>query len=283
MNNVKVQNLLQMGYVLLKTAKINSWQLDVRILLSFATNFSQEKLIGYPELIIPQDEAAKFLDLINRRCRREPISHLIGKREFYSLEFKVSNKTLDPRPDSETLIDTALALFKDKYQPLRILDLGTGTGCLLLTLLKLFPNATGIGVDISPEAISIAKTNCQNLLLETRGQFLVQYWGKGLTDQFDLIISNPPYIKDREIPNLAPEVAVYEPLLALQGGEDGLDCYREIAPYLLPLLNKDGYVILECGEAQQDDVSRILQQFHMVNNTYYQDLTGRVRCIVTSN
>lgn len=265
---------------LLQTAKVDTPSLDSRILLEYVTGKSRETITGYPETELTDTEYKNFLALIERRAAREPVSHLIGKREFFGLEFKVTRDTLDPRPDSETLIEQALKLFPDKQSPLRILDLGTGTGCLLLTLLSQFPQATGIGVDIHPPALAIAKENSINLGLEKRTRFVLQCWAQGIDEQFDLIITNPPYIKKADLPLLQPEVFLHEPHIALEAGEDGLACYRAIAPTIAPLLKDDGFVILEFGHKQENPLSALLTEHHLETIAYGSDLASIIRCIV---
>lgn len=267
---------------LLKAAEISTYHLDSRILLEYSTGKSRETIAGHPEIELTIEETQLFFTLIKRRAAYEPIAHLIGKREFWGREFKVTHNTLDPRPDSETLIEQALKLFPDKNAPLRILDLGTGTGCLLLTLLKEYPFAKGIGVDIHFPALKVAQENTLNLGLEKRVQFILQCWAAGIKGCFDLIISNPPYITSADLALLQPEVSLYEPHIALEGGIDGLDCYRMIAPSLSPLLSDEGYAILEFGCGQETDISTILMTHQMQPILYSSDLGGIIRCVVAN-
>ncbi len=265
---------------ILKTAGISSYLLDSRILLEYVTGKTREFITGYPETPLAFDDAKTYQILIARRAAHEPVSHLTGKREFWGREFNVTADTLDPRPDSETLIEQALNYFPDRAAPLRILDLGTGTGCLLLTLLAEFPHATGIGVDRHFPALKVAYRNSYNLALEKRGRFILEYWGSGIDGTFDLIISNPPYIKSADLTVLQPEVFLYEPHIALEGGMDGLVCYHALMPDISRLLAEDGYAVLEFGCGQENALSEILVTHHLQPLSYGKDLAGITRCVV---
>lgn len=277
-----IRETLNEARALLRSVGIPTYQLDSRVLLEHATGKTREIIAGYPETLLELEEQEIFFTLIKRRASYEPIAHLTGKREFWGREFIVTRDTLDPRPDSETLIEQALKLFPDKNTPLRILDLGTGTGCLLLTLLAEFPSAQGIGVDISDAALHVAKKNSSNLGLEKRVQFTLQCWASGIDGSFDLIISNPPYIKSADLTLLQPEVSLYEPRIALTGGIDGLDCYRAIAPDIARLLSDSGYAILEFGLGQETAISEILLTHHLQPISYGIDLAGIIRCVVAN-
>jgi release factor glutamine methyltransferase len=258
-----------------KLIHIESPRLDARLLLQAACNLTHEQIIAYPDKIIYSEI---FDCYVNRRAANEPVSHILGKREFYGYEFKVTKDTLDPRPDSETLIEAALEIFPNNDTPLNILDLGTGTGCLLLTLLKLFPRATGLGIDISEAALEIARFNCQKLNLSAR--FIHNNWLENLAEKFDLIISNPPYIKISDEQNLAAQVKDYEPHLALFGGDDGLSCYLEIAKNLSFVLKPNARVILEFGIGQENEIAKILRQYELEILGYRKDLAGITRCLI---
>jgi release factor glutamine methyltransferase len=217
--------------------------------------------------------------VVCRRLAREPVSRILGTRDFWKSCFKLGKDTLDPRPDSETLIETAL-----KYVPQgahRVLDLGTGTGCLLLSLLQEWPAASGVGVDISEGATEIAKENAQDLGLDHRARFVTGHWESFQTDSpFDVLISNPPYITEAEIKTLAPEVAQYDPLRALSGGKDGLDCYRSIIKTAKNWLKPGGWLFFEIGHRQGKTVKDLLEQggFHVLQTV--PDLAGNDRCTV---
>lgn len=222
---------------------------EARLLLAHALGLTQNDLIREPNRRI---DPTAYHALLARREAHEPIAHLTGQREFWSLTFQVSPATLIPRPDSETLIEAALAAFANRKPPARILDLGTGTGCLLLALLTEFPDAFGIGVDIAPEAAALAHTNATALGLRHRAAFLAGNWTDPLSGTYDLIVSNPPYIPAGDIRALMPEVAEHEPLAALDGGADGFDAYRTIIPAIERHLSPDGVGVLELGIHQSD-------------------------------
>lgn len=226
------------------------------------------------------DDSVKLKDYVRRRLAGEPVSRILGEREFWSLPFKLSPATLDPRPDSETNIEAALKNISDHQQTLRILDLGTGSGCLLLSLLHELPNATGVGVDLAPEAVKTAQENARHLNLSKRAEFMISRWGDQLTEIFDLVISNPPYIPSPEIETLMPEVRAYDPRLALDGGDDGLEAYRQLALCIPPLLNPenpDALVILEIGKGQEDAV-RDLMPLRCTERKA--DLAGIIRTLI---
>lgn len=219
-------------------------------------------------------------DFINRRRQKEPVSKIIGKKGFWALEFNVSTDVLDPRPDSETLIESVLKYFPNKNQYLEVLDIGTGSGCLLLSLLFEYKKAKGIGVDISKEALNIANGNKENLPAEfIKKSFFDDDFIKGLS-QFDIIVSNPPYIKRSDIIQLDEAVKNYDPLLALDGGEDGLDAYRAISKRIYPILKPNGMIFFEVGQRQEDDVIFLMEKeaFQFVEKI--KDLGGIVRVLV---
>lgn len=259
-----------------------SASLDAELLLAYVLQITREKIIGYPEREISDSELQKYNALVERRIAREPMSHILGIREFWGREFKVNKHTLDPRPDSETLVQAALELVPDKDKVLNIIDFGTGTGCLLLTLLAELPAAKGVGVDISEDALAVAKDNSRNLGLAKRSHFIVSSWGNEVQSKFDLIISNPPYIKSSDICGLEPEVAEYEPKGALDGGASGLECYKDLAPHIASLISDNGFVVLEFGMGQQTDVRNIMENVGLTFVAFKQDLAGIIRCAVFS-
>ena len=224
-------------------------------------------------------EAAAFDAALARRCTREPMSYILGVREFWSLDFAVTPAVLDPRPDSETLIEAALAELSDKSRPWRILDLGTGSGCLLLALLSELPNATGLGIDASRRALGVALANAARLGLAGRAQFAERDWTQGIKGMFDVIVANPPYIPSAEIDTLQAEVARHEPREALDGGPDGLDAYRVILPALTRPLAEDGIAVLEFGMGQAAAVAEMAQNAGF-SVTIRRDWGGRERSLV---
>jgi release factor glutamine methyltransferase len=232
-------------------------RLEARLLLAHALGVSQNDLIRDPNRRV---DTGGYASLVSRRAAREPLAHIIGQREFWSMAFQVSSATLIPRPDSETLIEAALAAFAKRSPPRRIIDLGTGTGCLLLALLSEFPDAFGIGVDVSPDAAAVARANAARHGLTERAAFVVGDWTSAISGRFDLIISNPPYIAACDIPNLMPEVAWHDPWQALDGGLDGYDAYRTILPAIAHHLEPDRLAILELGAGQANYVTDLARE-----------------------
>ncbi len=261
----------------LAAAGIEDARREARLILALALGIEPVSVTGYPERPVP--DPGPFEALIARRARREPLSHLTGRREFWSLEFETGPATLDPRPDSETVVAAALAAVADPNAPLRLLDLGTGTGCLLLALLHELPKAAGLGIDASPEALAVADRNAARLGLEPRVKFGGGNWGDSLDGPFDLIVCNPPYIPSAEIAELAPEVAVFEPRVALDGGPDGLGAYRALAPDVARLLAGDGMAILEIGAGQRRAAEQIVVSQGLVVTGISHDLAGHERCL----
>jgi len=277
---VTINTALQTATRRLQAAGIDSARLDARLLLGEVLKVASTDLVAYPERPLTPREDDRFLDLVARRCRRQPLSQLLGRREFWGLNLRVTADTLDPRADSETLIEAALAEIGDRSRSLRLLDLGTGTGCLLLALLRELPTATGLGVDRSEAALAVARANAADLGLADRAAWRCDSWGGNLTESFDLVISNPPYIPSAEIDRLMPEVARYEPRLALDGGADGLTCYREIAAAMPRLLHRDGWLVLEIGSRQAEPVTAIFAAAGLGLARRCRDLGNLDRCLV---
>jgi release factor glutamine methyltransferase len=208
---------------------IEAPRLDARLLLALALKAPEDRFYGREDDLLNPDASAAFDELVARRCQREPVSRIVGRRGFWTLDLELNEASLDPRPDSEALIEAVLEHVAPRQTSLRVLDLGTGTGCLLLAVLAEFPNATGLGVDLSSACVALAGRNARRNHLESRAEFQSGDWMADIYTIFDVIICNPPYIPAGQISTLAPEVAVYEPRLALDGGVDGLDCYRRLA------------------------------------------------------
>jgi release factor glutamine methyltransferase len=245
----------------LRAAAVETPRLEARLLLSHAMGCRTEDLLRDPRAAVSPDAARRFAELLRRRLERAPVAHVLGAAEFWSLPFAVSPATLIPRPDSETLVEAALAAFPRRGAVRRVLDLGTGTGCLLLAALSEFPDATGIGVDVVPEAAALARRNAAALGLGRRAGFVVGSWGAALAAaRFDLILSNPPYIEAGAIPDLAPEVALHEPRSALDGGADGLDAYRALLPEIRRLLAPEGRAVVELGRGQRSAAEALAER-----------------------
>lgn len=276
---MKIKQSLFLAKEKLKEAKIPSFDIDATILLSHLLFKPKEFIIFNPDFELSGNEVSRFEDLISRRQKFEPISHIIQKREFYSRDFIVTKDVLDPRPDSETLIEYVLKNFKDKN--LKILELGVGSGCLIITLLSELNGAIGKAVDISINAIKIAKQNRAKHNLENRLEIIESDLFSNIKDneKFDLIISNPPYIKTLDIDLLQDDVKNFEPISALDGGDDGLDFYRQIAKYSGQYLLDNGSVIVEIGANQEKEIVEIFQQnsFNFVGEQ--KDLAGIIRIL----
>ena len=277
---MQLKTLLDAAISDLNDAHIPTALLDARLLLQHAAQITPEILYLQPELVIPQDIIALYNQLIERRINNEPVAKIIGSKAFWSSDFIVNRHVLDPRPDSEVIIEESINLLPNKNSQYRFLDLGTGSGCLLLSLLKEFPESTGLAIDSSAEALEVMRRNVQLLGLQNRTEFLQNNWADGLVEKFDLIVSNPPYIPSGEIALLAPEVRIYDPILALDGGSDGLDPYRYLAKQISFLLKPEAYAILEFGYGQGEYIRRIFTEHNYVINKMLFDLGGIERAII---
>lgn len=249
---------------------------EVRLLAAHVLRLSYEDIYFNEGRSLKDEEERLFNNLLGRRLKHEPLSKILEFREFWSLPFRVTKDTLDPRPDSETLIEAVIAHYPNKEDPLRILDLGTGTGCLLLSLMHEYPNAWGVGIDVSEAACYIAQENAIRLGFERRAKFIVGQWGDALSGGFDIIISNPPYISALE--SLPLEVSIYDPERALYAGEDGLTGYRELAEQISRLATPKTKFFLELGRGQLDSVRTLFSQYFLLQIN--KDLTGIDRCLV---
>jgi release factor glutamine methyltransferase len=261
----------------LAAAGIDNPRLDARVLLAHALGVSQSDLIL--DTAIPPSALANFESAIARRAAREPLAYITGEKEFWSLPFAVGPGVLIPRPETETAIEETQKLFPDPNMALRILDLGTGSGILLLTLLHLYPNAHGTGVDSSPDALRWARKNAASLGLESRAVLDQRNWDGSIDQTFDLIVSNPPYIARGALAQLEPELS-FEPRAALDGGPDGLDAYRALAPILLRRAAPGAAILLEIGADQGASVPAILQAAGLRVSHVANDLAGRPRVVV---
>ena len=246
------------------------------MLLAHALGTTPAALLRNPAA--PADMAS-LGPLLDRRAAQEPLALILGRREFWSLDFAVSPATLIPRPESETLIEAAVAVFADRMPPRLILDLGTGTGCLLLAALSEFPAAFGIGVDRLADACELAARNAASLGLAERSGFVRGDWAGALDARFDLILCNPPYIRSDDIGSLMPEVARYEPRSALDGGPDGFAAYHRLVPELPRLLAPDAVAVVEIGEGQADTVAALARQAGLTAALRH-DLAGIPRALL---
>lgn len=276
--------LLRDTAVALTAAGIDNARFEARLLLAHAAGVTIEWLVAHGDEAPPPAVVEALRALTARRIRREPMAYVVGEREFWGLPFKVSPAVLVPRPDSETLIEAALALMPGRAESWRIVDLGVGSGCLLLTLLREFPNARGVGMDASAEALSVAQGNANALGVGARtrlvsGDWRHQGWAGQLGGPFDLLVSNPPYIETEAIDGLMPEVARFEPRLALDGGGDGLAAYRTIAGQAAGLVVPGGRVLIEAGEGQVPDISALLSEAGFAVGSPWKDLGGIDRIV----
>ncbi|TCR60895.1 peptide chain release factor N(5)-glutamine methyltransferase [Bosea sp. BK604] len=251
--------------------------LDARLLVEGATGRS------HLDPVAPLDPAAAMVldGYAERRLAGEPVWRILGEREFWGLRFRLSPATLEPRPDTETLVEATIDILKERRnEPLSILDLGTGTGCLLIATLSEFRQARGLGIDLSQEACATAAGNAALNGLAGRATFRQGNWTQGIEERFDLILSNPPYIRNDEIAGLAPEVRDFDPRLALDGGADGLDPYRDFAVNLPHLLTPEGVIVLEIGAGQGSDVVALMQQAGLAHLGTRHDLGGHARALI---
>jgi release factor glutamine methyltransferase len=269
-----VAQAIRDGAARLAQRGIDNPRLEARLLLAHALGCSVAGLLRDPAATL---DPAGYTALLARRTAHEPLAYILGRREFWSLDFAVSPATLIPRPESETLVEAALAACP--AGPLRVLDLGTGTGCLLLSVLHERPAAFGAGVDLSPEAAALAAANAAALGLGDRAAFVCGDWDAALDARFDLLLSNPPYIPTSEIGRLMPDVAKFEPRLCLDGGADGCDAYRRILAALPRLLTPLGVAVLELGAGQAPAVTAIAARAGL-QATVHDDLGGIARALV---
>jgi release factor glutamine methyltransferase len=270
----------------LRSAGLATPELDARLLLCAAAGLSFEAYISAPERALPASAANLFNDYIVRRLEGEPVSRILGYREFYGRRFSIDRSTLDPRPETEILVEAALAIVDEsgaRDRPLRVLDLGTGSGCLLITLLAELPGTTGIGIDISEAALRTARRNAGTHKVGARAQFVRADWLEPFVGTFDLILANPPYLRSEEIGTLSREVREHDPRRALDGGADGLSAYRRIAERLASALRAGGAALFEIGTDQAEPVADLLRHCGLgpeVEIAGHKDLSGLPRCLI---
>ncbi len=270
---------LKEAVALMKTVGLDTPVLDARLIVQHALGVSWDMLFLQDDRPLRDDERTNLERELSRRASHEPVSRIVGRRHFWTLDLAVTPDTLDPRADTETLIEAAIASHPDRTPPLRILDLGTGTGAILLALLSEYPAASGIGVDLSAGAVAVATANARHCGLEDRALFQLGDWARGLTGPFDFILSNPPYIDHASIAGLPPEVRDHDPAMALDGGADGLDSYRRILPDITTLLASNGLAILEIGQGQGPAVTEIATENGLVLVAGRNDLGGVERAL----
>jgi release factor glutamine methyltransferase len=269
----------------LAAAGIANPALDARLLVIAATGLSHEALIAAPERMLDGDEARRLDALADRRLAGEPVSRIVAEREFYGRPFTIGPASLDPRPDTETLVERALGFARTPEAPVNILDLGTGSGAILVSLLAEWPEARGTGTDVSEAALAVALGNALRHGVADRARFVRADWCHGVEGAFDLIVANPPYIPSGELHRLEPEVRDHDPPLALDGGADGLDAYRAIAAGAGPLLVPGGLVAVEIGAGQEIAVAAVFAGHEWAPasaGARCRDLGGHVRVLAFS-
>ena len=266
--------------VALSAAGFEEPRRHARRLVASVLAISRADLFGHPDRAVDEQQISRIRAMLGRMIECEPLSRILGKREFWGLEFALSAETLDPRPETETVVEAVLRRNPDRRAPLRFLDLGTGTGCLLLALLGEFPAASGIGIDIAEDAIRTAACNAVALGFADRALFLVGDWGAAVSAKFDAVVANPPYIASGDLRLVPREVACYDPWRALDGGEDGLRAYRAIATHLPTLLASDGIFVTEVGVDQADAVGAVMRTNGLALDGVEKDLAGVSRCVI---
>ena len=265
---------------ILKNHNVHTYELDAQIILSDIMGVTREFLITNDYLTVSKRTKKKYDNAIKRRIKKEPVAYIIGKKEFWSQNFKVTSSTLVPRPETELLIYNVIKYFKNKK--INILDIGTGSGCILLAILKELQFSRGIGIDISAKAIKIAKENSKNLNLLNRSKFKTFDINSFNVGKYDLIVSNPPYIPFKEIRNLTKDIINFEPIVALNGGKDGLDLIKKVIYKSTKLLKKGGLLALEIGNKQYPKVSDLLNQLGFKEMSKLYDYNRNVRCIIST-
>ena len=275
---MNLENIIKEASIKLKNNNIISHVLDAEIILADIMGLKRESLIINDKINISEDILKKYNIAIKRRINNEPIAYITGKKEFWSQDFFTNRATLVPRPETELLIYKLVDIFKNKK--INILDVGTGTGCILLSLLKELYNSRGTGIDISSEAIRIARVNSKNLNLVNRAKFKNFEIDKYALGRYDLIVSNPPYIPSKDIKKLSKDIINFEPKEALDGGSDGLDLIKKVIYKSNILLKRNGIIALEIGFGQYRKVSQILKYCKFKEHTKIFDYNGNVRCII---
>ncbi len=270
LNNVSCQ---------LKEVGIENSRHEARLILSHILGLSKEKIFLEKSLKVSKKDLEDVSRVTEMRCARKPLSKIKNVKEFWSLDFFVNEDVLDPRPDSEILIEAVTGRINDKNQNISVLELGVGSGCLVVTLLHLFENAKAVATDISLNACQVARKNAKMHGVSDRLEVCQMSWGSSLDGKFDVIISNPPYISLNDKNALQPEVH-YDPSIALYGGDDGLDCYRSLAPDIRRLLSCDGFAVLEIGDDQEKDVEGIFAQEGLKVLEIKKDLSLKNRCLI---
>ena len=276
---MEILTLINSGSEQLKKNKINSHSLDAELLLAKILRKKREELIVNLNQKVNPEKIRNFKKLIDRRSKKEPIAYILEKKEFWSKNFFVNKNTLIPRPETELIVEKLVNIFEKKA--IQILDIGTGSGCILLSLLSELRNSYGVGVDISRKAIQIAIKNATKQHLRNRAKFFVRDFTEVYDHKFDLIVSNPPYIKKKDIKNLDDDIKKFEPKLALDGGNDGLDVIKKVIYKSKSILKVKGMLALEIGNEQYKKVSKLLTRNKFIIRYLVKDNNDNVRCILS--
>jgi len=272
-------DLIKFGAKELKQKKIASSMLDSEILLSKILNKKREEVLINLEQEICQKSFFRYKELINRRSQNEPVAYILKEKEFWSKSFFVNSDTLIPRPETELMVEKLIKIYKNKQ--ISILDVGTGSGCILISLISELKNSQGVGIDISQKALAVAKKNSERQKLSNNIKFFNKPVDSKFNIKFDLIVSNPPYIQSSEIKNLSEDIKRYEPRIALDGGNDGLDLIKKIIYKAEYILKVKGMLALEIGNEQFKKVSKILIERNFKIEHIIKDYKANIRCIIS--
>ena len=272
--------LINIGSLLLKKKNISSHTLDSEILLSNTLKKTREELLINLNQKINEKNILKLRSYLNRRLKNEPIAYILEEKEFWSKKFKVNKDTLIPRPETEILVDKLITIFMGKK--LSILDIGTGSGCIIISLLNSLIKSKGIGIDVCKKAIITAKKNSNNFNLQNRLKFFNKSFTKMFDQKFDLIVSNPPYIMRKDLKNLSDDIKRYEPRIALDGGNDGLDLIKKVIYKSRQILKMKGALALEIGNEQIKKVSKIIINNNFKIKNIIKDYKNNVRCVIAN-
>ena len=276
---IRGEKLLKIGQSILKNNNVPNYNLDARILLAYLLSLENKYFMS--DIKVTNNDKENFFSMIKDRINGKPVSKIISRRDFWNTEFYINSSTLDPRPDSEILVKSALEVNKFiNKEKINILELGVGSGCILLSLLNEINGSIGIGIDIDIEALKVAQLNALNMKISEKVSFIASNWTKSIKGKFDIIISNPPYIKSSNIINLQKEVKNHDPLIALDGGEDGLICYKEIMKNIKGLMKKNAFLLLEIDSWQGNIIIELSKKNHLKFFSIKKDLSGKERCII---
>lgn len=286
MGDKTISDLVNSSAIRLACAGVNDALSNVYYLMGYALGLAPRDVPRQSKRVLTESEAVLINSYIDRRSRRETLHRILGKGDFCGLWFGLNEATLEPRPESEIIVQAILKKIKHPFRPLRsrkplrILDLGTGSGCILLSFLHFLPNATGLGIDMAPRAIEQAKKNAQQLGLDQRCEFRTNNWDTDINERFDIISFNPPYIPTSDMPLLMPAVRNFDPQLALWGGEDGMDPYRVVVPALPRLLKTGGIAGIELGDGQTTTICDLLKRANFSDIQLLTDFRGFDRVLI---